>query len=38
MENNRPLCLCENFINPNTEFVPANLIYNVLPQKIMNPI
>ena len=33
MENNRPLCLCENFINPNTEFVPANLIYNVLPQK-----
>lgn len=25
--------ICENFINPNTEFVPANLIYNVLPQK-----
>lgn len=33
MENNRPLCLCENFINPNTEFVPANSVYNVLPQK-----
>ena len=30
MEDNRPLCLCENFIDVDTEFVPAFFIRNVV--------
>lgn len=32
MENNRPLCLCKNFITPDTEFVPAYFIKDILPR------
>ena len=30
IEEDRPLCLCKNFVDTETEFVPANLIRNVL--------
>lgn len=33
MEKNRPLSLCENFITPDTEFVPAAFVSNVLPKE-----
>lgn len=29
-EDNRPLCLCENFITPDTEFVPAFFIRDIV--------
>lgn len=32
IEEDRPLCLCKNFVDTETEFVPANLIRNVLPK------
>lgn len=32
IEEGRPLCLCKNFVDTETEFVPANLIRNVLPK------
>lgn len=32
MENNRPLCLCKNFITSDTEFVPAYFIKDILPR------
>ncbi|MGM9570286.1 MAG: HipA domain-containing protein [Phascolarctobacterium sp.] len=30
MENKRPLCLCENFITPDTEFVPAHFVKDIV--------
>ena len=32
IEEDRPLCLCKNFVDTETEFVPANLIRNILPK------
>ena len=32
IEEGRPLCLCKNFVDTETEFVPANLIRNILPK------
>ena len=32
IEEDRPLCLCKNFVDTETEFVPANLIRSVLPK------
>ena len=32
MENNRPLCLCKNFITADTEFVPAYFIKDIVPR------
>ena len=32
MENARPLCLCKNFITPDTEFVPAYFVKDILPK------
>ena len=33
IQNDRPLSLCENFITPNTEFVSAAAVSNILPKK-----
>ncbi|MGM9582631.1 MAG: HipA domain-containing protein [Phascolarctobacterium sp.] len=30
IENNRPLCLCENFVTPDTEFVPAHYVKDIV--------
>ncbi len=32
IEDNRPLCLCPNFITPDTEFVPAYFVKDILPR------
>ena len=32
IEDNRPLCLCKNFIDVDTEFVPARFVRSVLPK------
>lgn len=32
MEDKRPLCLCQNFITPDTEFVPAYFVKDIVPR------
>ena len=32
VEDNRPLCLCPNFITVDTEFVPACFVKEILPR------
>lgn len=32
IEDERPLCLCKNFITPDTEFVPAYFVKDILPK------
>ena len=32
IEDNRPLCLCPNFITTETEFVPAYFVKDILPK------